>query len=117
MGASKEHQTSLAQTITHEASAHKAELAPAIVGTLTGVALRYDGWGNFNGTVNFGFNWDLIHANSHVYVSASEVDNAGNRFNGSAPYTVQNIVVKEMCQTLTPLADDTDFQELIRYHS
>jgi len=30
-----------------------------------------------------------------VYVSASEVDNNGNRFMGAAPYTVQNVVVKE----------------------
>lgn len=90
----KEHEASPAQTINHEASA-KAHPAPAIVGTLTGAALRFDGWPNVNGSVNFGFNWALIHAGSHVYVSASEVDNAGNRFNGAAPYTVQNIVVKE----------------------
>jgi hypothetical protein len=95
MTAVKEHQASPAQTINHEASAHQAKLSPAIVGNLTGAALRYDGWGNFNGTVNLGFNWSQIHANSHVYVSASEVDNAGNRFNGAASYTVQNVVVKE----------------------
>jgi hypothetical protein len=90
----KEHKASPAQTINHEESA-KAHLAPGIVGTLTGAALRFDGWPNVNGSVNFGFNWAQIHANSHVYVSASEVDNAGNRFMGAAAYTVQNIVVKE----------------------
>jgi hypothetical protein len=91
---STEHQPSPAQTINHEAS-DKSHPTPSIVGTLTGAALRFDGWPSVNGTVNFGFNWDQIHANSHVYVSASEVDNAGNRFNGSAAYTLQNIVVKE----------------------
>ena len=64
-------------------------------GHVTGAATRFDGWQSLNGTVNFGFNWDAIHAGSHVYVSASEIDNAGNRFNGAAPYTVQNVVVKE----------------------
>ena len=62
---------------------------------MTGAATRFDGWPSSFGVVNFGFNWSAIHAGSHVYVSASEIDNAGNRFNGSAPYTLQNVVVKE----------------------
>jgi hypothetical protein len=62
---------------------------------MTGAATRYDGWASHNGAVNYGFNWSAIHAGSHVYVSASEVDNAGNRFMGAAAYTVQNVVVKE----------------------
>ena len=88
--------TSPAQTINHETSVkdHKG-LEPALIGTMTGGALRYDGWPSSFGTVNFGFNWSAIHAGSHVYVSASEIDNAGNRFNGAAAYTVQNVVVKE----------------------
>lgn len=94
MSVSKEHATSPAQTISHERSAD-ALPRPQIVGTMTGAAIRFDGWPSGNGSVNFGFNWDQIHAGSHVYVSASEVDNAGNRFNGAAAYTVQNIVVKE----------------------
>jgi hypothetical protein len=85
-----------AQTINHEVSAddHKG-LAPQLVGAMTGGALRFDGWPSGFGTVNFGFNWGAIHAGSHVYVSASEIDNSGNRFNGAAAYTVQNVVVKE----------------------
>jgi hypothetical protein len=83
----KEHNTSPAQTINHEHSEDKGGTAAQIVGTLTGAALRYDGWPSLNGSVNFGFNWGQIHANSHVYISASEIDNAGNRFMGSAPYT------------------------------
>lgn len=92
----KTHESSPAQMINHEASFkdHKG-LQTALVGTLTGAAIRFDAWPSVNGTVNFGFNWPLIHAGSHVYVSASEVDNAGNRFNGAASYTVQNVVVKE----------------------
>ncbi|PZR85850.1 MAG: hypothetical protein DLM68_10555 [Hyphomicrobiales bacterium] len=91
-----EHLTSPAQTINHERSItdHKG-VKPQLVGTMTGAALRFDGWPSVNGTVNFGFNWPAIHAGSHVYVSASEIDNAGSRANGSAPYTVQNVVVKE----------------------
>ena len=50
-----------------------------LVGTMTGAATRYDGWASHNGAVNYGFNWSAIHAGSHVYVSASEVDNNGNR--------------------------------------
>lgn len=89
-------ETSPVQSINHEASGNKQKgLQPALIGALTGGALRYDAWPSSFGTVNFGFNWDAIHAGSHVYVSASEVDNAGNRFNGSASYTVQNVVVKE----------------------
>ena len=90
----KKHETSPAQKLNHEGSANETTVSPQIVGNLTGGALRYDGWPNVNGTVNFGFNWGLINAQSHVYVSASEIDNGGNRFNGSASYTVQNIVVK-----------------------
>jgi hypothetical protein len=91
-----QHQASPARAINHEASFHKTpELIPAIIGSLTGAALRYDAWPSLNGEVSFGFNWDLIHADSHVYISTSEVDNAGNRFNGSAVFTVQNIIPKE----------------------
>jgi hypothetical protein len=90
------HETSPAQSINHEYTVkeHKGEAA-SLVGTMTGGAIRYDGWASTFGTVNFGFNWSAIHAGSHVYVSASEVDNAGNRFMGAAAYTVQNVVVKE----------------------
>jgi hypothetical protein len=92
------HEPSPVQTIDYEAdgpaSGH-ADLQAGLIGTMTGAATRYDAWPNTRGTVNFGFNWSPIHAGSHVYVSASEIDNAGNRFMGSAPYTVQNIVVKE----------------------
>ena len=91
-----EQMTSPAQKITQERSfTDQKGVKPQLVGTLTGAATRFDGWQSLNGTVNFGFNWDAIHAGSHVYVSASEIDNAGNRFNGAAPYTVQNVVVKE----------------------
>ena len=30
-----------------------------------------------------------------MYISASEVDDAGNRFNGAAAFMVQNVIVKE----------------------
>ena len=91
-----EHKSSPVQTINHEHSVAEHKGAQAqLVGTLSGGALRYDGWPSVNGNVNFGFNWGIIHAGSHVYISASEVDNAGNRFNGSASYTVQNVIVKE----------------------
>ncbi|MCY1041432.1 hypothetical protein OV208_08905 [Corallococcus sp. bb12-1] len=66
-----------------------------LYGTMTGAAIRFDAWPNTNGTVNFGLNWSSIRAGSHVYISASEVDNAGNRFNGAAAIAVQNVVVKE----------------------
>jgi hypothetical protein len=91
-----EHAPSPAQSINHEASMkdHKGAAA-TLVGTMTGAATRFDGWQSTFGVVNFGFNWNAIHAGSHVFVSASEIDNAGNRFNGAAPYTVQNVVVKE----------------------
>jgi hypothetical protein len=92
----EKHTPSPAQSINYESSVgdHGA-VTPKLLGTMTGGALRYDGWPSSFGTVNFGFNWNAIHAGSHVYVSASEVDNAGNRFNGAASYTVQNVVVKE----------------------
>ena len=78
------------------ASADDVGVKPTLVGPLTGAALRYDGWRNISwGHNSFGFNWNRIHAGSHVFVSASEVDNAGNRFMGAARYTVQNIAVKE----------------------
>jgi hypothetical protein len=86
------------QTIDHEAQAPAVghqQLQAGLIGTMTGGALRFDGWPSLFGTVNFGFNWSSIHAGSHVFVSASEIDSAGNRFNGAASYTVQNIVVKE----------------------
>jgi hypothetical protein len=90
------YETSPAQTINYEGSVKDVkEPKPQLVGTMTGGALRYDGWQSVNGTVNFGFNWPAIHAGSHVYISASEIDNAGNRFNGAAAFTVQNVVVKE----------------------
>jgi hypothetical protein len=90
------HTPSPAQTINYETSVedHKG-MTPKLLGNMTGGALRYDGWQSTFGTVNFGFNWTAIRAGSHVYVSASEVDNAGNRFNGAASFTVQNVVVKE----------------------
>jgi hypothetical protein len=90
-----EHASSPAQTINHETSVKDHKGAPALVGAMTGGALRFDAWPSSFGVVNFGFNWSAIHAGSHVYVSASEIDNAGNRFNGAAPFTVQNVVVKE----------------------
>jgi hypothetical protein len=78
------------------ASADDVGVKPTLVGPLTGAALRYDGWRNISwGHNSFGFNWNRIHAGSHVFVSASEVDNAGNRFLGLPTYTVHNIVVKE----------------------
>jgi hypothetical protein len=91
-----EHTSSPPQTINHEKSFkdHKGPTT-ALAGQLTGAAIRFDGWPSVNGAVNFGFNWPNIHAGSHVFISASEIDNAGNRFNGSAPYTVENVVVKE----------------------
>jgi hypothetical protein len=92
------YESSPAQVIDYEADAPASghtELQAGLIGTMTGAAIRWDAWPNVNGTVNFGFNWGAIHFGSHVYVSASEVDNAGNRFNGLASYTVQNIVVKE----------------------
>jgi hypothetical protein len=91
-----DRESSPPQTINHERSVndHKGP-KPELIGAMTGGALRFDGWPSLNGTVNFGFNWPAIHAGSHVYISASEIDNAGNRFNGAASYTVQNVVVKE----------------------
>jgi hypothetical protein len=90
------HETSPAQAINQEYT-HKDPKGGEVglVGTMTGAATRYDGWASHNGAVNYGFNWSAIHAGSHVYVSASEVDNNGNRFMGAAAYTVQNVVVKE----------------------
>ena len=90
------HEASPAQSINQEYT-HKEPKGPetALVGNMTGGALRYDGWASHFGAVNYGFNWSAIHAGSHVYVSASEIDNAGNRFMGAAAYTVQNVVVKE----------------------
>ena len=90
------HETSPAQSINQEHTYKEQKGAEVgLVGNMTGGAIRYDGWASQFGTVNYGFNWPAIHAGSHVYVSASEVDNNGNRFMGSAPYTVQNVVVKE----------------------
>ena len=77
------------------ASADDVGVKPTLVGPLTGAALRYDGWHSTMGTADFGYNWNLIHAGSHVFISASEIDNAGNRFMGDAVYQVHNIVVKE----------------------
>lgn len=89
------HEPSPPQEVNYEAQAPNSDQKAFIIGGLTGAATRFDGWANTFGTVNFGFNWSAIHAGSHVYVSASELDNTGARFNGSAAYTVQNIVVKE----------------------
>ena len=90
------HEASPAQSINHEHTYKEQKGAEVgLVGNMTGGAIRYDGWASQFGTVNYGFNWPAIHAGSHVYVSASEVDNNGNRFMGAAPYTVQNVVVKE----------------------
>jgi hypothetical protein len=91
-----EHTASPAQSINHETSFKepKGGVGAALFGTMTGAATRFDAWPSSFGVVNFGFNWSAIQAGSHVFVSASEVDNGGNRFNGSAPYTVQNVVVK-----------------------
>jgi hypothetical protein len=92
----EKHAPSPPQMINHEISANDLKgSTPQLVGSMTGGALRFDGWPSVFGTVNFGFNWNAIHAGSHVYVSASEIDNAGNRFNGAAAYTVQNVIVKE----------------------
>jgi hypothetical protein len=90
------HEASPAQSINHEHTYKEQKGAEVgLVGNMTGGAIRYDGWASQFGTANYGFNWAAIHAGSHVYVSASEVDNNGNRFMGAAPYTVQNVVVKE----------------------
>jgi hypothetical protein len=90
------HIASPEQSINHEATVKVPKgQEPALAGTMTGAAIRFESWPSVFGTVNFGFNWAPIHAGSHVYISASEVDNAGNRFNGAAPFTVQNVVVKE----------------------
>jgi hypothetical protein len=90
------HEASPAQSINHEHTYKEQKGAEVgLVGNMTGGAIRYDGWASQFGTANYGFNWSAIHAGSHVYVSASEVDNNGNRFMGAAPYTVQNVVVKE----------------------
>lgn len=89
------HTPSPPRAVDQEASAGADEGKLLIDGTLTGAALRYEGWASTNGNVSFGFNWPRIHAGSHVYISASEVDNAGNRFMGAANYTVANVVVKE----------------------
>lgn len=100
--------TSPARVIDHEASAENVKITPAIVGNLTGAALRYDGWPDLNGDVSFGFNWSAIQPGSHVFISVSEVDNDGNRFNGLATYTVQNII---------PLAGRVVFRILIDWGS
>jgi hypothetical protein len=91
----KTHTPSPAQTVSHELTAEHHAARPLLVGTMTGLAFRVDGWPSFNGSVNFGYNDGRIHAGSHVFVSASEIDNAGNRWNGLAPFTVENIVPKE----------------------
>jgi hypothetical protein len=89
------HETSPEVGVRVERTADDAAtITPQLFGTMTGAALRYDGWPSVHGDVTFGFNWSAIQAGSHVYISASEVDNAGNRFMGAANYTVQNIVVK-----------------------
>lgn len=98
LGKLEKHDPSPTQTVDYEANAPDSgytTLQAGLVGTATGAAIRWNAWPNLNGTVNFGFNWSLIHAGSHVYVSASEVDNGLNRFMGAASYTVQNVVVKE----------------------
>ena len=89
------HAPSPPRGVDVEASAGPNDGKLLIDGTLTGAALRYEGWPSGNGNYTFGFNWYRIHAGSHVYISASEVDNAGNRFMGAANYTVENVVVKE----------------------
>ncbi len=60
-------------------------------GGLTGAALRYSGWESRHGWQTYDFNWSAIRANSHVFVSVSEVTNNGDRFLGLAHYTVHNI--------------------------
>lgn len=84
-----------AQEVNYEAQAPDDGSKEFIIGTLTGAALRFDGWPNLNGEVSFGFNWGAIHAGSHVLISASELDNTGARFNGLAKYTVKNVIPKE----------------------
>jgi hypothetical protein len=89
------HETSPEVKANVERSADAAgAVTPELFGTMTGAALRYDGWPSVHGNVSFGFNWGAIQAGSHVFISASEVDNAGNRFMGAATYTVENVVVK-----------------------
>jgi hypothetical protein len=91
----KAHDPSPEQAVTHEVSAdHHGVVQTRLSGTMTGVAYRYDAWPSLHGEVSFGFNAGPIQAGSHVFVSVSECDNGGNRFMGSAIYTVQNIVVK-----------------------
>ncbi|MCP3098804.1 hypothetical protein LZ198_07940 [Myxococcus sp. K15C18031901] len=62
---------------------------------VSGVATRYEGWPSVSGTVNFTFYWPAIRRGSHVFISASEVNNAGGRFLGLATFAVQNVAVMD----------------------
>jgi len=105
MATTPDVKTSPARVIDHEASVENEKNTPAIVGNLTGAAIRFDGFPDVSGGENnFGLNWNAVQAGSHVYISASEVDNNGNRFNSTATFTVQNII---------PLANRVEFKILI----
>lgn len=85
--------TSPKQLGTQTASEHDPDVTITKLGPggLTGAALRYDGWASRHGWQQYNFNWGAIRANSHVFVSVSEVTNNGDRFLGLAHYTVHNI--------------------------
>ena len=92
----KTHEVSPRRAVDHEVTMKENDGFKAqLFGTLSGLAFRYEGWPSLHGTPTFRFNSPSIHAGSHVYISASEVDNAGNRFLGDASYLVRNVVVHE----------------------
>ncbi|MCE9667731.1 hypothetical protein LY474_07890 [Myxococcus stipitatus] len=78
-----------------EASYQDSVVREFSLATVSGVATRYEAWPSVNGTVNFTFYWPAIRRGSHVFISASEVNNGGGRFLGYANYTVQNIAVMD----------------------
>jgi hypothetical protein len=56
----------------------------------TGFTTRVD-WGDKHGQWKLTLNWDAVTQNSRVLVSATEWDENGNGFLGSARYTIHNV--------------------------
>ncbi|CAK8720629.1 MAG: hypothetical protein CDV28_10738 [Candidatus Electronema aureum] len=67
------------------------EGAPAAMALPDGiVAYRHD-WGNWNGQCRLNLNWDVINANSLVFVAIGEGAAGGGKFIGGAKYTLHNV--------------------------
>ncbi|MCP3060241.1 hypothetical protein LXT21_15775 [Myxococcus sp. K38C18041901] len=84
-----------APILSYEASYLDAQPREFSLAPVSGAAIRYDGWSNVRGVARFTFWWPVIRRGSLVFISASEVDNSGNRFVGLAPFTVLNIAPKD----------------------